>query len=75
MEQLINYVTQKTGLNPDQAKSAASAVITFLKEKLPAPMASQLDNYTGGSDKSGGTGGSGGLGDIGSKLGGMFGNK
>lgn len=76
MEQLIKHVTEKTGLNTDQARSAATAVIGFLKDKLPAPIAGQLDSYIGGSagNTSGtsGTGG-GGLGDIGSKLGGMFG--
>ena len=76
MEQLIKRITEKTGLNADQARSAASAVISFLKEKMPAPIAGQLDNYIGESDKSSGTGGNtagGSLGDMGSKLGGMFG--
>lgn len=68
MEQLVKYVTDKTGLNPEQARSAAQAVVNFLKEKLPPAMASQVDNYVGGNSGSG-------LGDIGSKLGGMFGKK
>lgn len=77
MEQLINFVKEKTGLGDDQARSAAGAVITFLKDKLPAPVAGQLENYIGGSSGGGGNaGGAGGsLGDIGSKLGGMFGKK
>jgi hypothetical protein len=73
MDQLVQYVAGKTGLSPEQARSAASAVITFLKDKLPAPVAGQLDNVTGSNgDKSGGSG-IGNIGDLGSKMGGMFG--
>ena len=72
MDQLVQYVSGKTGLNPEQARSAASAVITFLKDKLPAPVAGQLENVIGSSDKSGGSG-TGNFGDLGSKMGGMFG--
>lgn len=77
MDQLVNYVTEKTGLNREQAQSAAQAVVTFIKEKLPAGMASQLDGIVGGSTTGGTTGSapSGGMGDIGGKIGGMFGNK
>jgi nucleoid DNA-binding protein len=35
MDELIHKVAEKTGLSPEQAKSAAEAVIAFLKEKLP----------------------------------------
>lgn len=70
MEQLVKYVTEKTGLDAEQARSAASAVISFLKDKLPSPIAGQIDNYVSTGDKSGGTGTN--LGDLGSKPGGMF---
>ncbi|MBL8157575.1 MAG: hypothetical protein JNM70_25690, partial [Anaerolineae bacterium] len=33
----------------DTAKTAVTTVIGFLKDKLPAPLASQLDGLTGSS--------------------------
>ncbi len=73
MDQLINTVSEKTGLSHEQAKSAAEAVIGFLKDKLPAPAAGMLDSAIGG----GGEGEGGGLADQASGmlggLGGMFG--
>jgi hypothetical protein len=53
MDELINKVAEKTGLSPEQAKSAVEAVIGFLKEKLPAPLAGELDNLVGGGAGSG----------------------
>ena len=68
MEELIKRITEKTGISEDQARSAVSTVSGFLKEKLPAPIAGQIDNVLGGAggvtDK---------LGDIAGKVGGMFG--
>lgn len=44
MEELIKLVQEKTGLGEDQAKGAVETVIGFMKEKLPEPIAGQLDN-------------------------------
>lgn len=44
MDELVKVVVEKTGLPEAQAKKAAEAVLEFLKEKLPAPIAGQLDN-------------------------------
>lgn len=71
MNEMIQRVIDRTGLPEDKAASAVQTVLGFLKEKLPAPVASQIDgvvggNGSGGSDKSGG---------IGSAIGGMFGGK
>ena len=44
MDELVQMVSERTGLPEAQAKKAAEAVLEFLKEKLPAPLASQLDN-------------------------------
>lgn len=46
---LIDIVVEKTGLPHDQAEQAAQAVIGFLKEKLPEPLAGQLDLVLGSS--------------------------
>ena len=70
MDELVNRVAEKTGLAPEQARSAAEAVIGFLKEKLPAPIAGQLDNYVSGE---GGGDFSGQAGNLMNNLGGMFG--
>jgi hypothetical protein len=67
MDELIRMVSQRTGLPADQARQAAETVISFLKDKLPAPLASQLDSVVNG----GGSGNN--LGNIASGLGGMFG--
>jgi hypothetical protein len=63
MDELVKIVSQKTGLPEDQAKAAALAVIDFLKQKLPAPIGSQIDGVLGGS----------GAGDIAKNIGGLFG--
>lgn len=68
MEELIKQVTTKAGISEEQAKSAITTVLGFLKDKLPAPIAGQLDNVMGG-----GGGVTGTVGDIAAKVGGLFG--
>lgn len=53
MDELIKEVTKRTGLPEDQARSAAEAVIGFLKTKLPEPAAGMLSQYMGGQAPSG----------------------
>jgi hypothetical protein len=67
MDQLIQQVTEKTGISEDQARTAVNTVISFLKTKLPEPIAGQLDKIAGGGDAAGG-----GLGDLASKAGSFF---
>lgn len=74
MDELVNQVAQRTGLSQDQARQAADAVLGFLKDKLPAPIASQIDGLLSGQ------GGQANPGDIAGQagqalggLGGMFG--
>jgi uncharacterized protein (DUF2267 family) len=45
MDELVKMVAKETGLPETQARQAAEAVIKFLKEKLPAPIAGQVDNF------------------------------
>lgn len=54
MDELVKVVSQKTGLPEAQAKQAAQAVLDFLKSKLPAPIAQQLDAVLGGGLAGGG---------------------
>lgn len=65
MEELVNVVSEKTGLSEEMSRQAVEVVLAYLKEKLPAPIAGQLDNLLeGGGD----------LGDLAQKgLGGLFG--
>lgn len=68
MEQLIKQITERTGISEQQAQQAVETVLTFLKGRLPAPLASQLDNALAGDLSS--------LGDQAQDaLGGLFGKK
>ena len=68
MDELVKMVAEKTGLSEDKAKIAVDTVIGFLKNKLPEPIAGQIDAVLGGE-------GGGGLGGVAQGLGGMFGKK
>ena len=48
MDELVKLVSKKTGLSEAQAKQAVEVVIGYLKRKLPAPVASQIDGILGG---------------------------
>ena len=65
MEELVKQVAQRTGISEDNARTAVTTVLGFLKDKLPAPIASQIDNVVGG-------GGEGGAGDLASTVGGLL---
>jgi len=48
MDELVKLVSKKTGLPEAQSKRAVEIVIGYLKGKLPAPVASQIDGILGG---------------------------
>jgi len=48
MDELVKLVSKKTGISEAQAKQAVETVIGYLKGKLPAPIASQIDGILGG---------------------------
>ena len=75
MDDLLKTVQEKTGLDLDQAKGAIEAVLGFLKDKLPAPIAGQLENFIRGGDDDGEGGGGPGdaLGGLGDMAKGLFG--
>lgn len=62
LDELVRRISEKTGLPEEQARSAAEAAIGFVKEKLPAPIAGQVDNYLGGGNVGSDGGGDGGVG-------------
>ena len=49
MDELIQLVCQKTGISADQARVAVETVLGFLKQRLPAPVAAQIDGLLSGS--------------------------
>ncbi len=70
MDELTKQIQQRTGIDEAQARSAADTVLGFLKERLPAPIAGQIDGIVGGGEAgAAGNNPLGGLGDLG-KLGG-----
>ncbi len=66
MDELVQAVSQKTGLSPEQSRAAAQAVLDFLMTKLPGPVGEQVKSALEGG---------GNLGDMAKGLGGMFGKK
>ncbi|PYS82739.1 MAG: hypothetical protein DMF67_11645 [Acidobacteria bacterium] len=74
MDELIKQVVEKTGISESQARMAVETTVGFLKERLPAPIAGQVDGALGGA--AGAVGGlAGKAGDVLGGLGGMFGGK
>ncbi len=50
MDELIKSVSEKAGINPEQAKTAVSSVMEFIKGKLPG-VGEQLQGLlSGGGD-------------------------
>ncbi|MDX1522191.1 MAG: hypothetical protein R3264_11225 [Anaerolineae bacterium] len=69
MDELIKLVSVRTGLSKEKSKLAVEIVLDYLKAKLPAPVAGQIDSYLAG----GGT--ATGLDDMAAGLGGLLGKK
>lgn len=47
MDQIVQQIVQRTGIPEDKARMAVGVVISHLKTRLPAPIASQLDHFVG----------------------------
>ena len=45
MKELINVIVQKTGISEENAQKAVQVTLGFLKAKLPASVAGQLDSF------------------------------
>ena len=65
MDELVKMVADKVGITEAQAKQAVETVLGFLKEKLPEPIAGQLDAVLDGDVS--------GLGDLAGGIGKLFG--
>jgi hypothetical protein len=49
MEELIKVVTAKAGISESQAKSAVETVVSFLKDKMPGGIGSQVESFISGN--------------------------
>jgi hypothetical protein len=49
MKELINTIVQKTGISQEDAQKTMQVVLSFLKTRMPAPFAAQLDSFLSGS--------------------------
>lgn len=65
MDELIALVSKKAKIDEKSAKVAVNTVLDFIKDKLPEPYASQLDNIIEGGQAD----------EIISGLGGLLGKK
>jgi hypothetical protein len=43
MNELVNLIVKKTGIPAATAQTVVNIVVDFLKKKLPAPVAAQVD--------------------------------
>ena len=53
MNELIQQLKSRVGLDDNKAHSAAQTVIDFLKQRLPAPVAGHLDSAISGGKAQG----------------------
>jgi hypothetical protein len=74
MNELIQIVVSKTGLSEAHARLAVETVLGYLKTKLPAPVAGQIDGLLQGGGVAGALGGLD-VGAAASALGGLLGKK
>ena len=62
MDELVKMIAKKTGLSEDMSRQVVNMVLDFMKKKLPAPLATQIDTVLAG-------------GAAADALGGLFGKK
>lgn len=62
MDEIVNLVSEKTGLDKETSKMTVNLVLDFLKKKLPTLVAAQVDAVMGADSAA-------------DMLGGLFGKK
>lgn len=65
MDEIVKQVAAKANITEEQAQVAVDLVVDVLKEKLPAPVAGQIDGLLSGEGAEG----------IAGQLGGLLGKK
>lgn len=48
MDQVVKMVQERTGIDESKARTAVDTVVGFLKDRLPAPVAGQIDGVISG---------------------------
>jgi len=66
MDELVKLVSKKTGISEELAKTAVEVVLDYLKDRLPASVAGQIDGVISGG------GGTGDIADVTKQIGGLF---
>jgi hypothetical protein len=66
MDELVKLVSTKTGISEELAKTAVEVVLDYLKDRLPASVAGQIDGVISGG------GGAGDIADVTKQIGGLF---
>jgi uncharacterized protein (DUF2267 family) len=69
MDEIVKVVAKKTGLSEEMARIAVETVLSHLKEKLPGPIAGQLNAFLGEGEAGSN------LGDLAGSLGGLLGKQ
>ena len=69
MDEVVNHVVQKTGIEAEKVRQTLTAAVEFIKGKLPPQFASQVDMFVKGG------GGAGGPGSASGMMGGLLGGK
>ncbi|MBM4457026.1 MAG: DUF2267 domain-containing protein [Chloroflexi bacterium] len=49
MDELVKLISERTGIPAEQAHTVVETVLGYLKEKLPAPVAGQIDGLLAGA--------------------------
>jgi hypothetical protein len=50
MDELIQQLKTRVGLDEQKARSAANTVVDYLKQKLPAPVVNQVESAVSGTE-------------------------
>lgn len=61
MDEIVKQVAAKANITEEQAQVAVDLIVDILKEKLPAPVAGQIDGLLSGEGAEGIAGQLGGL--------------
>ncbi len=75
MAELVQKISDKTGLSPEKSQEVVNVVVTHLKERLPAPLASGLDSILADNSTGGGSSMMAEAEAAASELGSIFGKK
>jgi hypothetical protein len=49
MQELVQRISDKTGLSPEKSQEVVNVVVSHLKERLPEPLANGLDSVLNGN--------------------------